>query len=186
VIHVVFERRAERLAVFGPDGHLWHAVAALGEAPRTGVRPPYGPGFPIPPGHYRIIACVERDPPAREDGFGRIEIADLDTTALQQLIHAGRARLRDGDLEVARLTAAVGGLARFGRSGIAIRGGGAPSSSAPVRDDPLAPYQRLTPAEDGVRVHNADLARLIQILAPRLGAETVVLTVLGEPRHLSG
>jgi hypothetical protein len=185
MIHVVFDRRAERLTVYGPDGHLWLAAAASGDAPRTGTRPPYGPGFPIPPGHYRIVGCTERDPPTAEDGIGRIEIADVDATALQQVLNAGRARMRGADLEVVRLAAPLGGLARYNRTEIAIRGGGASLAAHPRPDDPLAPYQRLTHADGGVRVHNADLARLIQILAPRLGSETVLLTVLGEPRHLT-
>jgi hypothetical protein len=184
VIHVVFERRAERLAVYGPDGHLWHVVAATGQARRDGRGGPHGPGSPIAPGHYRLIRCTELEPGTPEDGAGRIEIADLDTTAVQNLLHAGRARRRGAEVEVARLAGAVGGLALHGRSGVAIRGGGAALAAQPNPEDPLAPYQRLTPADGGVRVHNADLARLIQILASHVGAETVLFTVLGEPRHL--
>ena len=184
MIHVVFERRAERLAVYGPDGHLWHAVAASGDARRDGTGGPYGPGAPIPAGHYRLIGCTELEPGTPEDGVGRIEIADLDTTAVQNLMHAGRARMRGGQIEIARLAGAAGGLARSGRSGVAIRGGGAALAAQANPEDPLAPYQRLTPADGGVRVHNADVARLIQILANHVGAETVLFTVLGEPRHL--
>ncbi len=178
MIHVVFERRMGRLAVFGPDGRLWHAVDATGDAGRDGPRPPYGPGFPIPPGHYRLIDQTEHDPATADDGTGLIYVDDLDTATLQQLVNAGRARMRGAGVEIARLPGAVGGLARYGRSAIAIRGGG-PSLGAP--EDPLAPYQRLTRGDGGVRVFNADLARVMQILAPLYGIETIVFTVLGDP-----
>ena len=181
MIHVVFERRLGRLAVFGPDGRLWHALEAAGDAGRDGPRAPYGPGFPIAPGHYRLIDQTAYDPPTPEDGPGLIFIDDVDTATLQQLVNAGRARMRGADAEIASLTAGVGGLARYGRSAIAIRGGGA---ALVPPEDPLAPYQRLTRGDGGVRVHNADLARLMQILAPVYGKETIVLTVLGDPPRL--
>jgi len=155
VIHVVFERRLGRLAVFGPDGRLWHAVEANGDARRDGARPPYGPGFPIPPGHYRLTDQIEHDPATPDDGPGIIHVGDLDTAALQQLVHAGRARARDGGIEIARLAGAVGGLARYNRSAVAIRGGGAALAQRSPAEDPLAPYQRLTRGDGGVRVHNS-------------------------------
>jgi hypothetical protein len=182
VIHVVFERRLGRLAVFGSDGRLWHAVDASGDATRNGTRPPYGPGFPIPPGHYRLVEQVEHDPATPDDGPGVISVDDLDTPALHQLLNAGRARMRGADVDIARLVERPGMLALYGRSAVAIRGGGA---SLVPPEDPLAPYQRLTPADGGVRVHNADLARLMQILGPAYGAETIVLTVLGDPPRLT-
>jgi hypothetical protein len=185
MIHAVFERRAERLAVFGPDGRLWHAVPASGDARRDGTRPPYGPGFPVPPGHYRLIGQTELDPATPDDGPGLIYIDDLDTATLQQLLNAGRARMRGGDAEIARLVGAVGGLARYGRAAVAIRGGGASLALLNPPEDPLAPYQRLTRGDDGVRVHNADLARLLMIFAPVFGTNTVIFTVLGDPAPLS-
>jgi hypothetical protein len=186
VIHVVFERRLERLAVFGPDGKLWHAIRATGEAHRNGPRAPYGAGFPIPPGHYRLPGRLEHDPATPEDGPGLIYVDDLDQRLLQRLLDAGRAKRRDGGIEIARLPGAVGGLARYARTGIVIRGGGAPAANG-WPDDPLAPFQQLTPSDGGVRAHNADLARLLMILGPELDrAETVVLTVLGDPSPLRG
>ncbi|MDB5072278.1 MAG: hypothetical protein JWM87_3389 [Candidatus Eremiobacteraeota bacterium] len=182
MIHVVFERRLGRLAVFGPDGRLWHAVEASGDAGRDGPRAPYGPGFPIPPGHYRLIEQTEYEPATPEDGPGLIYVDDVDTATLQRLLGAGRARMRGASVEIARLVVAVGELARCGRSAIAIRGGG-PSLAPP--EDPLAPYQRLTRGDGGVRVHNADLARLMQILGPQYGTETIVFTVLGDPPRLT-
>ena len=182
MIHVVFERRLGRLAVFGPDGRLWHAVEAGGDAGRDGPRAPYGPGFPIAPGHYRLIEQTEYDPATPQDGPGLIFVDDVDTATLQKLLGAGRARMRGADVEIARLVAGAGGLARYGRSAIAIRGGG--STLAPP-EDPLAPYQRLTRGDGGVRVHNADLARLMQILGPQYGTETIVFTVLGDPPRLT-
>jgi hypothetical protein len=182
VIHLVFERRRGRLAVFGPDGRLWHAVEAEGDARRDGPRPPHGPGFPIPPGHYHLTGQVEHDPATPDDGPGLIYVDDLNTTTLQQLVHAGRARARDGGFEIARLPGAVGELARYGRTKIAIRGGGPALAQRSPAEDPLAPYQRLTPGDGGIRVHNADLARLMMILGPPFDSRgTVVLTVLGDP-----
>lgn len=181
VIHVVFERRMGRLAVFGPDGRLWHAIEASGDAYRDGARPPYGPGYPMPPGHFRLVEQIEREPATPEDGPGLIAVADVDTAMRQRLVNAGRARARGGGLEIACLPGALGGLAQYGRASVVIRGGGA--SLAPF-EDPLAPYQRLTRGDGCVRVHNADLARVMQILAPYYGIETIVLTVLGDPPRL--
>lgn len=184
MIHVVFERRSGQLAVFGPDGRLWHAVPASGAAPRSVGPAPYGPGFPIPPGHYRLIGQREHDPPTPEDGPGIIDVADLGPPLLQRLIDAGRAKRRGDGIEIARLPGAVGGLAACGRTGIAIRGGG--ETLAPS-EDALAPFQRLTPTDGGVRAHNADLARLLMILGPEFARRTtVVFTVLGDPPPLRG
>ena len=181
MIHVVFERRLERLAVFGPDAKLWHAIPATGAAPREGGPAPYGPGFPIPPGHYRLSGRLEHDPATPEDGPGTIYIADLDPALLQRLLDAGRAKRRDGGIEIARLPGAVGGLARHDRTGIVIHGGAAPANGIPVAGA-LSPFQPLTPTGGGVRAHNADLARLLMILGPEFDrAATVVFTVLGEP-----
>jgi hypothetical protein len=181
VIHVVFERRLRRLAVFGPDGKLWHAIPATGAARRDGPRPPYGEGYPIAPGHYQLRGRVEHDPATAEDGPGVIYVDDLDPALLQRLIDAGRAKRRDGGIEIARLPGAVGGLAAHGRTGIVIHGGASPAAGTAV-GDPLAPFQPLTPTGGGVRAHNADLARLLMILGPEFDrASTVVFTVLGEP-----
>lgn len=180
MIHVVVERRLGRLAVYGPDGRLWHAGDAEGDARRDGPRSPYGPGSPIPPGHYQLTGQVEHDPATPDDGPGLIYVDDLDTTALQQLVHAGRVRARDGGFEIARLPGPAGGLARYGRTAIRIRGGVAAAGRS-SDDDAVAPYQPLTPSDGGIRVHNADLARLMMILGPQFGAITVVLTVLAEP-----
>ncbi len=185
MIHVVFDRNAERLSIFGPDGKLWHAIAASGDAGGGGMRAPYGPGFPIAPGHYRLIGQTENEPPTADDGPGLIYVDDLDTAALQTLVNAGRATMRGAGVEIARLTVPVGGLAHWNRSAIAIRGGGASLARATPAEDPLAPYQRLTRGEGGVRVHNADLARLMQILDPIYAANTIVLTVLADPARLT-
>jgi hypothetical protein len=185
MIHAVFERRSERLSLFGPDGRLWHTIAARGDAAGSGMRPPYGPGFPIAPGHYRLIGQTAHDAPTAEDGPGRIHVADLDTAALQTLVNAGRATMRGASAEIARLTAPVGGLVQWNRSDVAIRGGGASLAHATPPEDPAAPYQRLARGDGGVRVHNADLARLMQILEPNYERHTIVLTVLGDPAPLT-
>jgi len=186
MIHVVFERRLERLAVFGPDGKLWHAIPATGDATREGGPAPYGPGFPIPPGHYRLSGRLEHDPATPADGPGVVYVADLEPALVGRLIDAGRAKRRDAGIEIARLPGGVGGLADYRRTGIVIRGGGgAPAAGGRPPEDPLVPFQRLTPTDGGVRAHNADLARLLMILGPELDrAETVVFTVLGEPPPL--
>jgi hypothetical protein len=185
MIHVVFERRSERLSIFGPDGRLWHAVAATGDAVGGGMRAPYGPGFPIAPGHYRLIGQTAHDPPTADDGPGLIYVDDLDTAALQILVNAGRATMRGATVEIARMAGAVGGLAQWNRSAIALRGGGASLARLTPPEDPLAPYQRLTRGDGGVRLHNADLARLMQILDPIYSANTIVLTALGDPARLT-
>jgi hypothetical protein len=186
MIHVVFERPSERLSVFGPDGRLWHTVEAAGDASGGGMRAPYGPGFPIAPGHYRLIGQTAHDPPTADDGPGLIYVDDLDTAALQTLVNAGRATMRGASVEIARLAGGVGALAQWNRSAIAIRGGGASLARATPPGDPLAPYQRLTRGDGGVRLHNADLARMMQILEPFYATTTIVLTVLGDPARVTG
>jgi hypothetical protein len=185
MIHAVFERRSEQLAIFGPDGRLWHTIAASGDAGGGGMRAPYGPGFAIAPGHYRLIGQTEHDPPTPDDGPGLIYVDDLDTAALQTLVNAGRATMRGASVDIARLIVPVGGLAQWNRSAIAIRGGGTSLARLTPAEDPLAPYQRLTRGDGGVRVHNADLARLLQILGPIYPANTVVFTALGDPARLT-
>lgn len=185
MIHVVFERRAQRLAAFGPDGRSWLTIEASGDAAGAGMRPPYGPGFPVAPGHYRLIGQTEHDPATPDDGPGLIYVDDLDTQALQLLVNAGRATLRGADAEIARLVGSLGGLARYNRSAIALRGGGANLARFSPPEDPLAPYQRLTRGDGGVRLHNADLARLMQILGPLYASDTIVFTALGDPARLA-
>jgi hypothetical protein len=179
VIHVVFDRRFQRLAVFGPDGHLWHKIAAGGDA-HGAAR--FGPaaGAALPEGHYLLVGQVVHDPATVDDGPGAIDVGNLDDGTLQRLVDAGRARrLRGETVEIARLAGRVGRLVHEGRGGFAIRGGGRALARLTPPEDPLAPYQRLT-RTDGVRVHNADLARLMMILAPAFATTTIVLTVLGE------
>ena len=182
VIHVVVERRLRRLAVYGPDGHLWHLADASGEARGTGSRPPYGPGYPIAPGHYRLLGQIEHDPATAEEGPGAIDVGDLDQTTLRRLVDAGRARTRGESIEIASLLGRAGGLAQYGRTGIVIHGGAGAANLAAADDDPLAPYQRLTRSDGGIRLHNADLARLLIILMPAFAEKsTIVLSVLGDP-----
>jgi hypothetical protein len=182
VIHVVAERRFGRLAVYGPDGHLWHLADASGEARGTGARPPYGPGYPIAPGHYRLLGQVEHDPATAEDGPGAIDVGDLDSATLVRLTDAGRARVRGDQIEIASLAGRSGGLAQYGRTGVVIRGGGSGAANVASAEDPLAPYQRLTRSDGGIRLHNADLARLLIILKPAFAeATTIVFSVLGDP-----
>ena len=179
VIHVVFDGRSERLTVFGPDGHLWHRIAAGGEA-RGAARLGTATGMVPAHGHYQLVGQVAHEPATADDGPGTIDVGDLDDSTLQRLVDAGRARrLGGGAVEIARLAGPVGRLALEGRSAVAIRGGGRSLSHLTPPEDPLAPYQRLTRTE-GVRVHNADLARLMMILAPAFATTTIVFTVLGE------
>jgi hypothetical protein len=182
VIHVVFERRLGRLAAYGPDGRLWLLAEANGEARGVGGRSPHGPGYPVAPGHYRLLGQVEHEPATAEDGPGAIDVGDLDLATLSRIVDAGRARPRGRAYEIASLVAPAGELARFGRSAIVIHGGGPSLAHLVPPEDPLAPYQRLTRGDGGVRMHNADLARLMMILRPAFAEPaTVVFTVIGEP-----
>ena len=184
MIHVVFRRRDEELAVYGPDGKLWSAIAASGDARSDGAQPPYGAGYPVAPGHYRLIGQTELDPPTAEDGYGIIYVDDLDIAALQLLVNAGRARLRGSEVEIAGLTLPVGGLARYGRSAIAIHGGGPNLARLSPPEDPLAPFQRLSRGAGASRLHNADLVRLMALLAPVFATNTVVFSAVGDPPRL--
>jgi hypothetical protein len=184
MIHAVFKRRDGELAVYGADGRLWSAIAASGDARGDGLHPPYGSGYPIAPGHYRLVGQTPLDPPTPEDGSGIIYVDDLDTAALQILVNAGRAKPRGADVEIAGISLPVGGLARYGRSAIAIHGGGAALSRLAPAEDPLAPFQRLTRGDGGTRVHNADLVRLMALLAPVYASNTIVFSAIGDPPRL--
>jgi hypothetical protein len=168
MIHVVFERRLGQLAVFGPDGKLWHAFPATGRIP--------------PLGHYRLTGRAEHDPATPDEGPGVIYVQDLDQTVVQRLLDAGRAKRRDGGLEIARLFGTVGGLAPYGGAS-AIHGG----ASGRPPDDALAPFQPLTSSATGIRAQNADVARLVMILGPEFDRnETIVLTVLSATAPVRG
>ncbi len=177
MIHAVFNRPALSLKVYGPDNRLWELIAATGAAPAgADVHAPYGPGHPVPPGHYQLSGHVVYAMPGPADGAGRIQVDDLDAGAVQQLVEGGRARLRARDVEIAGLPGAAGNLARHRRSGVALHGGGEQLA------DPLAPFQCLSPTPTGgARLHNADLVRLMALLEPAYAAHAIVLTVVGDP-----
>ncbi len=130
---------------------------------------------PLAPGHYRLTHHAEHRPWSRGRRSGRIAIADLDSRAVAQLVDAGRAMRRGSDalLEIDGVAGTVGGLGA--RTGAAIHGGG-------LGDDALAPFQRLVaPASGGVRVHNADLVRLVGLLfGPPSALRIAVFSVLDD------
>ena len=152
MIHVVFSRLDYAIEVSGRGAVLrFPALSATDD--------------PLAAGHYRIARHVVHRPWTAGEGPGRIELADLDEAAVDDLVNAGRAVRRPGDdlLEIDGVVGAVGRFERRSRglgdpAGASIRGGGTGA-------DAVAPFQRLVPPPGGgARVHNADLMRLVELL----------------------
>jgi hypothetical protein len=128
----------------------------------------------IPAGHYRVARVNEV--PTRTEGPGNIEIVDLFRRDLDQLMMAEKAFARGEEIIIGRTAALIGGLARIGCDVAIICGGHANPSQARHK------YQPLTPMRNGVRLHNADLSKLMTWLLPQLRSiRPAVLTV--DPRE---
>jgi len=179
-VHLVFDRPAMRLRIFGPDAPT-DAFEASGDAWGDGLHAPYGHDYPIPPGHYQLTTIDHIDPPIASEGAAQIQVEDLDADALDALIRDAHAMHAPGAVPAANiggLHGDLGGLARHGRAAIMVHGGG---SNAP---DPFAPRQQLCKTFGCTRMHNEDLATLVAYLEHHPDRRTV-FTVLGDPAPLA-
>jgi hypothetical protein len=181
MIHVVFYRPVGKLKVYGPSGALAkdsQGVLVMEAAGDAWGAPGYGHDGWCPRGHY-LLGPIQTFAPIASEGAAQIDVSDLPSVVLQDLvaIHAAVA-LGDG-VVIGGVGAPVGQLAKYGRDGIMIHGGG---SNAP---DPFAPYQQLCKTEGCTRVHNADLARLVAYLLASFNGNHVIYSTVGDPLPLS-
>ena len=130
----------------------------------------------IPLGHYKL-SYVDRFPSRsqKETGDGRVRIADLNRRDIQALTldEKVEATLDDDHYRIDGRKGKVGGLG--GNEDASIHGGGESLSYTQA----FANYQPLTQPPRGVRVYNADLAKLMNYLEPRLRClQLVIFSVL--------
>lgn len=181
MIHLVFNRPTGKLKIFAADGSLWDMIDAGGDAvtdsnPADG---PYGFEWPCPPGHYLLETPQSIAPPSHAEGAWQIPVVDMPSATASRLVDAHDATRDGANLVLSGVSLPLGQLARYGRAGIMIHGGG---SADP---DPLENYQPLCKTEGCTRVHNADLSRIVAYLTPLFGGNTVVYTIAGTPLPLS-
>lgn len=127
----------------------------------------------IRPGHYKIDSIKLLATAQFSYGVGRIFIADLGRRDISALIADQKAEptLDDHRVRIDDRIATVGGLG--GAEGISIHGGSTVTGSMA-----MLKLQPLTNPVRGIRIHNAELIKLMDFLAPRLRCQQlIVLTV---------
>lgn len=109
-------------------------------------------------------------------GPGRVFIEDLARRDVTGLLadEKAEATLDDHRVRIANRIATIGLLRGF--NDVSIHGGGESLSYRIARSN----FQPLTPPERGVRIHNAELEKLLDFLEPRLRTwQVIVLTICG-------
>jgi hypothetical protein len=194
MIHFVHTRPTNMLKIFGPgSGQLqtfqagsdaWgnYGSSEDGQPPQ----PPWGHSCRIPPGHYVLQNAVTFVTPIPKEGAGQIEILDIDDATLATLTNAGKAEksTQNGTPSaiIGEINLPLGQFARFGhRDGLMIHAGG--TNLGAHFDDP---NQRLLRTYGCVRVHNANLPRLIAFVQQNAGDQTIVYSACGDPAPLPG
>jgi hypothetical protein len=175
VVHLIFNRPIARMKIYDTDGSLWDIIDAGGDAWGAAPANPWGKDAPMPPGHYKLGAPQNINPASIAEGNAQVPVFDLDQQTLAALVTAGQAGASGTDVTIGGITASIGGIAKYGRDGIMIHGGG---SNDP---EPLAPFQPLCKTEGCTRVHNADLIRLTSFLGQRVANNIIVYTAVGVP-----
>lgn len=127
-----------------------------------------------PRGHYKLSFVERLAPRQKPFGAGRIFISELTRRDISELLEGehGEHPLDDDWLRIEDRLAPIGKMGS--RPSASIHGGGEtlPFSRA------MANYQPLT-FTNGIRIHNADLAKLMDFLEPRLRClQLQVLTIL--------
>lgn len=179
--HVVFDHASKRLRIID-CGKVRLDIPALGDAlgnyaqdaPSTFVHG-YGPGCRLAPGHYRIARIVE-NPPRSTLGIYSILIADISLKETQHLIEAEKAYGSPERLVITKIALPTLRLTTYGREGSAIYGGSENPYHSRYR------YQELTRTDGGIRVHNADLEKVVDNLAPTLRSQLfIAFSVVADP-----
>ncbi|HLY01595.1 MAG TPA: L,D-transpeptidase family protein [Candidatus Cybelea sp.] len=186
MIHAIFNRPSGMLKVYEPGKSLWDSIQAGGDAVGNDPRnAPWGFHYPCPPGHYVLSAGIKNTDPdvVIKEGPYRIPVWDIDAATLKTLTDAGVASGPPNAVNVGGIVLPIGEIAANGRDGILIHGGGTYLHKLnPPKDQ--EPFQPLCQTEGCTRVHNADLIRLVDYLAPLFDGNTVVYTVYGNPLRL--
>jgi hypothetical protein len=184
MVHLVFDRPASQIKAFG-GGILRYTFAASGDAwgnYSNGVRTvQYGHDGSISPGHYKLTRVERIDPPIASEGAGQIYVADMTGSDYFKLAQGGKVKaIAAARWSIGGIELPVGMLGHFGRAEIMAHGGG---SNAP---DPFAAFQELCRTYGCTRLHNADLATLMDYLEPLLAAanQFVIFSVIGDPPEL--
>jgi hypothetical protein len=172
MLHIVFDRPTGKLkvgtAVFDASGSAW------GDG---GANAPYGFECQIAPGHYKLTIVQYIDPAIPSEGAAQIYVEDLTEADVAELVAAGDAKLAEYEaVTINGETLAIGNLAKYGRSEIMIHGGGS-NLGVPAC---YALNQPLCRTYGCTRTHNGDLASLCEKLAPLVGSEHVIFTVVGD------
>jgi hypothetical protein len=187
MIHLVFNRPTGKMKIFERDGSLWDIIDAGGDAWGDGVLAdaPYGHDYPIPPGHYALQQPQPIAPALASEGAWQIPVTDLSTQALTKLVAAHIASESGTDVTIGGVSLPIGGLARHGRDGVMLHGGGSNLANLNPPQNPLEPFQPLCKTFGCTRLHNADLGRLAMFLQPLVNDNTVVYSVIGDPIKLA-
>jgi hypothetical protein len=184
--HIVFDRPTGEEKCFAPDGSVWRVLEAGGDAwgniPGNDGIPPYGVNCWMPPGHYVLGTPQWFETPIPSEGFGQIQVLDIDADLLNTLVAAGKAGLINGQVSIAGIVAPVGQLLQYDRDGIMHHSGG---SNLGVPEC-YADDQPLCKTEGCTREHNADWKELADWVRSQQDAGNhVIYTAIGDPIILS-
>jgi hypothetical protein len=178
VIVTAFDRPTGKLKV----SEFGFAFDASGSAWGDGNGPAYGTDCQIAPGHYKLTRVEYFPEPIPSEGAAQIYVEDLTEADVAELVAAGDAKL--GEYEAVTIngeTLPIGNLAKYARSEIMIHGGGS-NLGVPAC---YALNQPLCRTYGCTRVHNGDLSSLCEKLAPLVGSEHVIFTVVGDSPTLA-
>lgn len=178
MIHIVFDRAAQHIKLFDPNGGL--AGSYRGEGDAWGYTPenPYGHDGWCPQGHY-VLGPTNRFPqPIASEGWGQIPVSDIGMSLAEQLVDAGKAQWSGLNLIVGGIAARIGRLSYYGRSGIMIHAGGSNAV------EPFADYQQLCRTFGCTRMYNVEWKDLAAYLDAHRGGNTVAFTIVGDPARL--
>ena len=185
--HIVFNRPNMSAEYFSHDGTTM-SFDASGDAwgnfggtdDGTPPAPPYGHACWMQPGHYELGDADDNGADCASEGEFQIHVNDLSDGVKLALEQSGHltADPATGMIDIGGATGVRGGLARFGRLGVMIHGGGG-NLGLPAA---LAPRQPLLRTFGCTRVHNDDLAALVQrVRASRAAGVPIVFSCLGDP-----
>jgi len=172
VIHVVFDRPNATILAYDSFGSLYGGWPAGGDA---WGGPGYGVDGVMPPGHYKLEPPQFFNPPINSEGYGQIQVMDLDVDTLSAISKAGRAVVNGTSADIGGITLPLGQLAAYNRSEIMIHCGG---SNSP---NPLADDQGLYKTEGCTRMLNKDWKTLANWLAPQYDGNHVIYSAIGDP-----
>lgn len=183
MVHVIFDRQSSAFKVFasGVQQFLFEANgSAWGDG---GPNAPYGHDCQISPGHYKLTQVERIDPPSASEGAGQIYVADLTGNDYFKLAATGKVKTSGAaQWSIGGFDLPVGMLTHYDRSEVMIHGGGS-NLGVPACFDPMQPLCRTYGC---TRLHNANLAQLMDFLEPIFAAQNqlVIYSVIGDSPEL--